>query len=149
MNQHATPTTIALPTTGRRAAYAFFRDGLGLPTPGDPAEDGVPEPLRVVLNSDTEVMLIPADGFAFVTGREATSDGRAECMISLPTESPAEVDARFARAVGGGGTAVAPPAMTPWGSFYRALVADPDGHLWQLMCLDAGGQASAGSEEDA
>jgi uncharacterized protein len=130
-------TMIALPTTDRPAAHAFFRDGLGLPTPGEPAEDGVPEPLRVTLGSDTEVMLIPADGFTFVTGRAAASDDRAECMISLQAESTDDVDARFARAVAGGGTAVAEPAFTPWGSFYRAVVADPDGHLWQLMCVDS------------
>lgn len=128
-------TTIALPTTDRRAAYAFFRDGLGLPTPGEAAGDGVPEPLRVTLNADTEVMLIPRDGFSYATEHEVADAGRIECMLSLQLGSAAEVDAGFAAAVAAGGSAVAAPATTPWGSFYRALVADPDGHLWQLMCV--------------
>jgi predicted lactoylglutathione lyase len=133
MTQPWSRTTFGLTTTDRRAAYAFLRDGLGLPTPGEPADDGVPEPLRATLGEGTEVMVIPVGGFSFVTGRPVTADGGAECLVSLGLESAAEVDARFAKAVAGGGTEVAAPAAMPWG-VYRALVADPDGHLWQLMC---------------
>lgn len=123
--------TVALPTADRRAAHAFLRDGLGLPTPGEPAGDGVPEPLRAVLGEGCEVMLVPADGFsAFVTGRPVPTDG-VGCLVSLDLVSAAEVDARFAQAVAAGGEPVAKPEELPWG-LYRGIVADPDGHLWQL-----------------
>jgi hypothetical protein len=46
---------MALPTGDRSRAYAFAQ-ALGLETPGELAEDGVPEPLRVQLNEQAAVM---------------------------------------------------------------------------------------------
>jgi hypothetical protein len=46
---------LALPTADRSRAYAFAQ-ALGLETPGELAEDGVPEPLRVQLNEQACVM---------------------------------------------------------------------------------------------
>ena len=66
---------LALPTEHRGRAYAFART-LGLDTPGDLAEDGVPEPLRVVLNERTAVMYIPTGGFGWVTAGRATARRR-------------------------------------------------------------------------
>ena len=130
--------TIALPTADRRAAHAFLRDGLGFPTPGRPAEDGVPEPLRATLGEACEVMLVPADGFStFVTGRPVPTGAGAGSLVSLDLPSRAEVDARFAQAVAAGGEPVTAPGATPWG-LYRAIVADPDGHLWQLAHTGTG-----------
>lgn len=133
-------TTIGLPTRDRRLAYEFYRDGLGLPTPGEPADDGVPEPLRATLSESCEVMLIPTGGFKWVTeqlGDEPIDaatlpppEDLKQCVLTLALDSPEEVDDRFAVAVRLGRT-VAEPAKMPWG--YRALVADPDGHLWQLL----------------
>lgn len=133
-------TTIALPTADRRAAHAFLRDGLGLAIPGEPADDGVPEPLRAALGAGAEVMMVPTDGFAMVIERRVEQHGGGECLISLTLDSAAEVDALFAQAVGAGGTAAVAPASTPWG-LYRALVADPDDHLWQLSSPALGGEA--------
>ncbi|MEP9384441.1 VOC family protein [Nocardioides cheoyonin] len=137
-------TTILLPTHDRRTAHAFCRDGLGLETPGEPAEDGVPEPLRVVLSEGCQAVLVPDGGFSWVAGRPAAPDADVECVLTLELDEVAAVDALFAKAVAGGGAAVAEPGPTSWG--YRALVADPDGHRWQLL---AGTFADVESDDPA
>ena len=57
------PTTstvvVCLPITDRQASFAFYRDGLGFEPVGEPAEDGVPEPLQFTLNDGLRVMLVP------------------------------------------------------------------------------------------
>ena len=43
------PLILALPTDDRVRAHAFYRDGLGFAAPGAPEDDGVPEPLQLVV----------------------------------------------------------------------------------------------------
>lgn len=122
---------LALPTEHRGRAYAFART-LGLDTPGDLAEDGVPEPLRVVLNERTAVMYIPTGGFGWVTAGRATAErGTSECLVTLQVGTAAEVDDLVARAAISGGEVVSAAQHQSWG--YSAAFADPDGHLWQVL----------------
>lgn len=122
---------IALPIADRPASYAFYRDGMGFEAFGEPAEDGVPEPLRFRLGAGLTLMLIPTGGFGWVTGGRPTAEkGTSECLLSLPATGPADVDAMVAKAVAAGAEVVMPPAEHPWG--YTAAVADPDGHVWQI-----------------
>lgn len=131
------PLTVCLPTEDRAIAYAFYGDGLGLETPGEPADDGVPEPLQVVLNEHTLLMLIPTGGFGWVIGgREVAAAPQTECLLSFDVASDAEVDEWVDRARGAGGQVVAEPTRQPWG--YVGTVADPDGHLWQVTSGFAG-----------
>lgn len=121
---------IALPIAERRVSLAFYRDGFGLEAFGDPADDGVPEPLQFRLTAETSMMLIPRGGFGWVIGedREVAKPGTSECVLTLPV---ADVDAAVARAVAAGATVVTPRTEMPWG--YTATIADPDGHVWQLV----------------
>ena len=59
------PLLVSLPVADRARAHAFYRDGLGLEAPGEPADDGVPEPLMFVLNPMARLMLVPTGGFGF------------------------------------------------------------------------------------
>lgn len=121
---------IALPTADRRRAHAFAQ-ALGLDTPGELADDGVPEPLQVVLNERTAVMYVPTGGFGWVTaGRTTAEPGTVECLISLAVASPAEVDAFLERATAGGASVALAAQEQPWG--YCGTFADPDGHLWEV-----------------
>jgi uncharacterized protein len=123
--------SFALPTADRRRAYAFVQ-ALGLPTRGEPADDGVPEPLQVVLNERTTVMYIPTGGFGWVTaGRTTAPAGTVECLISLAADSDGAVDDLLARAADAGADIAAPAIAQPWG--YLGVFADPDGHLWQVI----------------
>lgn len=122
---------IGLPTEDRARAHAFVR-ALGLETPGEPADDGVPEPLQVVLNERTRVMYVPTGGFGWVTaGRPTAERGTAECLVSLQVGSTAEVDELLARAGDVGGDIASAPQQQPWG--YTGTFADPDGHLWAVL----------------
>lgn len=75
------PATIALPIADRQRSHLFYGEGLGFATPGELADDGVPEPLRVVVNDALRLMLIPTGGFGWVTaGSEVATRGTVECQ---------------------------------------------------------------------
>ena len=57
--------------------------------------------------------------------------GSVEVVLTREAESEDAVGRAVAAAERGGGTVVTPPGHRPWG--YVALVADPDGHLWQVI----------------
>ncbi|WP_031468878.1 VOC family protein [Sciscionella sediminilitoris] len=121
-----TTITIALPTTDRMRTAAFYR-ALGFETSGEPAEDGLPEPLRFALNEHTELMFAPTGGFGWVIGNEPVSTGEAkECVLGLALGSPAEVDEFVERARQAGAGVLIEPGTQPWG--YAATITDPDGH---------------------
>ncbi len=128
--------TLCLPTADRRRAHAFYGEGLGLETPGEPADDGVPEPLQVVLGDGLTVMMIPAGGFGWATaGRATAAPGTVECLLSVTVGSAGEVDDLLARALAGGGEIVSAAEQQPWG--YSGSFADPDGHLWEVLAPPA------------
>lgn len=60
----------------------------------------------------------------------AGSDGRRSALAQNHG-SPASVDAALRKFAAAGGVVVKPGGATDWGG-YTALVADPDGHLWEL-----------------
>jgi predicted lactoylglutathione lyase len=127
------PVVISLPIADRRTSMNFYRRFLDLEPFGDPADDGVPEPLQFALTAGTTLMLVPRGGFGWVVGetREVAAPPHTECLVSLAADSTEAVAARTERARDAGGTVVGEPGERPWG--YVAVVADPDGHLWQVV----------------
>ncbi|TDC89944.1 VOC family protein [Actinomadura sp. 7K507] len=123
--------TIAVPTEDRRRAYTFAR-ALGFETPGELAEDGVPEPLQVVVNERARVMYIPTGGFGWVTADRATAaQGTVECLLSVTVDSTVAVDELVRTAVEAGASVATQPGQQQWG--YTGTIADPDGHLWEIV----------------
>jgi predicted lactoylglutathione lyase len=121
------PIVVSLPIADRRTSFAFYGEGLGFQPTGEPAEDGIPEPLQFVLNDGVRLMLVPRGGFGWVIGdHEVAQPGHSECVLSLG----AEVDETIERARRAGATIVSEPAQQPWG--YTGTFADPDGHLWMV-----------------
>jgi predicted lactoylglutathione lyase len=126
------PFVIALPIEDRRRSLAFYTEGLGLEAVGEPADDGVPEPLQLRLGADVRLMLIPRGGFGWVTApHETVVPGVSECLLSWTVPAEADVQAAVERARGAGAEVLVEPAATAWG--YSGLFADPDGHLWTVM----------------
>ncbi|MFG1648739.1 VOC family protein [Micromonospora sp. NPDC049275] len=126
-----TPLIISLPIADRPTSFRFYRDGLGLEAVGEPADDGIPEPLQFVVNDGLRLMLIPTGGFGWVIGgREVAPRGQSECLLGLGAATPAEADAIVERAHAAGGEVVSAPTPQPWG--YAGVFADPDGHLWMV-----------------
>ncbi|HEX7744038.1 MAG TPA: VOC family protein [Micromonosporaceae bacterium] len=122
---------VSLPIADRRRSFAFYRDGLGFDAIGEPAEDGVPEPLQFALNEGTRLMLVPSDGFGWVIGdHEVARHGHSECVLNVGATSNAEVDDLVARARGAGARVLTEPGQQPWG--YAGAFVDPDGHVWMI-----------------
>ena len=129
--------TVAMPVADRLTTFAFYAEGLGFHPLGDPAEDGVPEPLQFTLNDGVRVMFIPTGGFGWVTGNRATApSGQSECLLVMTLADRRDVDEMIDRARDAGAEIVMEPADQPWG--YTAVFADPDGHLWQVRPMPAG-----------
>ena len=125
------PVIVSLPTADRRTSFAFYSEGLGFDAVGEPADDGLPEPLQFALNDGLRLMLIPTKGFGWVIGdREVAGRGQSECMLSLRVETDAGVDGLVELARQAGGEVVTPGGQQPWG--YTGAFADPDGHVWMV-----------------
>jgi predicted lactoylglutathione lyase len=130
--------TVALPVADRRTTFTFYTEGLGLTPLGDPAEDGVPEPLQFALNDGARVMFIPTGGFGWVTGNRATAPSdQSECLLVITLADQRDVLNMVHRARGAGAEIIMEPAEQPWG--FSAVFADPDGHLWQVRSATSEG----------
>ncbi|WP_460340806.1 VOC family protein [Actinoallomurus acanthiterrae] len=127
----SSPLVIGLPIADRQRSYTFYREGLGLEPVGEPADDGVPEPLQFVINDGVRVMFIPTGGFGWVIGDRAVAEsGTSECVLTLPVVTPADADQMITRARTAGATVITAPGQQPWG--YAGVFADPDGHVWMV-----------------
>jgi predicted lactoylglutathione lyase len=121
------PVIVSLPIADRQASFRFYGEGLGFEAIGEPASDGVPEPLQFALNDGVRLMLVPRGGFGWVIGdHEVAEPGHSECVLNLE----GDVDETIERARRAGGRIVAEPEQQPWG--YVGTFADPDGHLWMV-----------------
>ena len=116
----------------RSRAYAFAQ-GLGLETPGELADDGVPEPLGAAENELASVMYVPTGGFGWITsGRPTAAQLPPECLISLQVTPGGGGQHRGSRrGVPAAWWCQVPSKEVPGG--YTATFTDPDGHLWEAI----------------
>jgi predicted lactoylglutathione lyase len=128
---HNTTVVVCLPITDRQTSFAFYRDGLGFEPVGEPAEDGVPEPLQFTLNDGLRVMLVPTGGFDRITGDHDTApSGCSECVLTVATSTDEGVQQLIHVARAAGATTITEAGQQPWG--YAGAFADPDGHIWMV-----------------
>lgn len=83
-------------------------------------------------------------GLSHELGRDADPPA-GSTVLAHNVRSPAEVDQIVAEATRGGATVAAPARKQPWGG-YSGMIADPDGHLWEIAYnpdwpLDENGRA--------
>ncbi len=125
------PIVVSMPIADRRTSFRFYVEGLGFEPVGEPASDGVPEPLQFAVNDGLRLMLVPAGGFGWVIGgQEVAPRGQSECLLSFGAGSEADVAAVLESARRAGATIVSEPGQQPWG--YVGAFADPDGHIWMV-----------------
>ena len=90
----------------------------------------------MTLSDSIFVMLLTHDKFSQFTPRPiADATAGSEVLLCLSCESRESVDSTVQRAVTAGGTAD-PAAKQDYGVMYGRSVADPDGHIWELMWMD-------------
>jgi predicted lactoylglutathione lyase len=83
------------------------------------------------------VMLLTHAKFSQFTPRPiADAKAGSEVLLCLSSDSRESVDSTVERAVAAGGTADPSPKQD-YGVMYGRSVADPDGHIWEIMWMDA------------
>ncbi len=100
----------------------------------------------MTFSESIHVMLLTHDKFGQFTPRPiADAKAGSEVLLCLSSDSPGSVDSTVERAVAAGGTADPSPKQD-YGVMYGRSVADPDGHIWEIMWMDA---AAAEQGKDA
>jgi predicted lactoylglutathione lyase len=83
------------------------------------------------------VMLLTHEKFRQFTPRPiADANAGSEVLLCISADSRESVDTAVERAVANGGTADPAPKQD-YGVMYGRSVADPDGHIWEIMWMDA------------
>ncbi|HEX5258376.1 MAG TPA: VOC family protein [Sphingomicrobium sp.] len=91
----------------------------------------------MTFSDSIHVMLLTHDKFSQFTPRPiADANAGSEVLLCLSSKSRESVDSTVERAVAAGGTADPSPKQD-YGVMYGRSVADPDGHIWELMWMDA------------
>ena len=100
----------------------------------------------MTFSDSIHVMLLTHDKFRQFTPRPiADANAGSEVLLCLSSESRESVDTAVERAVASGGTADPSPKQD-YRVMYGRSVADPDGHIWEIMWMDA---ATAEQGKDA
>lgn len=130
---------ITLAVSDLDRSLAFYRDGLGLESPGvvgtefagsdtDPAGAAA----MFQLQGGLILALYPRSELAKDANVAFGPPKSGEFSIGHAVASRAEVDALLAQAEAAGATLTDPPHDRSWG-IYSGYFRDPDGHLWEIM----------------
>ena len=91
----------------------------------------------MTLSNSIHVMLLTHPKFSQFTPRPiADANVGSEVLLALSADSRESVDSTLEQAVAAGGTADPSPKQD-YGVMYGRSVADPDGHIWEIMWMDA------------
>lgn len=91
------------------------------------------------------VMILTHAKFSQFTPRPiADANAGSEVLICLSADSREQVDSFVERGVSAGGKADPSPKQD-YGVMYGRSIADPDGHIWEIMWMDAAA-AEAGAK---
>ena len=89
------------------------------------------------LSDSIFVMLLTHDKFTQFTPRPiADANAASQVLLCLSAASRESVDSTLEQAVAAGGTADPSPKQD-YGVMYGRSVADPDGHIWEILWMDA------------
>ena len=129
-------TVITLGVDDLERAVRFYRDGLGLETPGiigAELEHGAVAFFDFFdLQHGLKLALWPRRSIAHDTSIAQTTPSPTDLTIGHNVASKAEVDAVMQQAERAGATIVQPAHDTFWGG-YAGYFQDPDGHVWEVV----------------
>jgi uncharacterized protein len=104
----------------------------------------------MTFSDSIHVMLLTHEKFSQFTPRPiADAKAGSEVLLALSADSRESVDSTVERAVTAGGTADPAPKQD-YGVMYGRSVADPDGHIWEIMWMEpAAAQQGASAVQEA
>ncbi len=115
------------------AALRFYRDGLGLPTPGiigQEFEHGAV--VFIDMQPGLRLALWPRSSIAHDTGLPRSAAAPTDLTLGHNVGSREEVDRVMARAQAAGAHILKSAQDTFWGG-YAGYFQDPDGHVWEVV----------------
>ena len=90
----------------------------------------------MTLSDSIHVMILTHEKFSQFTPRPiADANAGSEVLLCLTADSRESVDSTVEQGVRAGGTADPAPKQD-YGVMYGRSVADPDGHIWEIMWMD-------------
>jgi catechol 2,3-dioxygenase-like lactoylglutathione lyase family enzyme len=130
---------ITLAVADLQRSLDFYRDGLGLESPGIVGTEFTGDEVTPA----GAVAMFRLEGGSILSlypRTELAKDGNVppgpaqsgEFSIGQLVASRDEVDAVMAQAEAAGATLTDPPHERPWG-IYSGYFRDPDGHLWEII----------------
>jgi uncharacterized protein len=130
---------ITLAVRDLERALTFYREGLGLDSPGVIGTEFAGDettPAGAVAMFELEggltLALYPRTELAKDAGVPLEPPRPGEFSMGHVVASKAEVDELLARAEAAGATLTGGPHERPWG-IYSGYFRDPDGHLWEVI----------------
>jgi catechol 2,3-dioxygenase-like lactoylglutathione lyase family enzyme len=130
---------ITLAVSDLERSLEFYRDGLGLQSPGVigtefAGDDANPAGAVAMfqLQGGLILALYPRTELAKDAGVALGPPKTGEFSIGHAAPSRAAVDALLAQAQAAGARLTGPAHDRPWG-IYSGYFRDPDGHLWEVM----------------
>ena len=125
-------TVLTLGVDNLERAVTFYRDGLGLPTPGIVGQEFEYGAVAFFeLQAGLRLALWPRKNIARDAGIAAAPASATELAIGHNVGSEEEVDAVMEQARRAGAAIIKPAQDTFWGG-YAGYFQDPDGHLWEV-----------------
>jgi len=125
-------TLITLAVDDLERAVRFYRDGLGLETPGIAGAEFEHGAVAFFdLQAGLRLALWPRASLAHDAGIAVDAPSRTDISLAHNVRSKAEVDAVMAEAKAAGATIVKPAHDTFWGG-YAGYFQDLDHHLWEI-----------------
>lgn len=113
-------------------ALVFYRDGLGLPTPGIVGkEHEYGAVVFIDLQPNLKLALWLRDSLAHDSGLRKSPPSATEFALAHNVANKAEVDLLMLQAERAGATIAKPATDTFYGG-YAGYFQDPDGHLWEI-----------------
>jgi len=123
---------ITLGVSDLEKSLAFYRDGLGLPTPGIIGQDFADGAVVFFnMNDDLILALYPKVALAKDANVPVAPSNPAAFAIGHIVKSKREVDAHMQQAEAAGAKITDPAHDRFWGG-YSGYFQDFDGHLWEI-----------------
>lgn len=124
-------TLVTLGVDDLERALVFYRDGLGLATPGIVGKEFEHGAVAFIdVQPGLKLVLWPRASLAHDTGLPVSQRGTPAFSLAHNVASRQEVDAVMAEAEKAGAVITKPAGETFYGG-YAGYFQDPDGHLWE------------------